>query len=434
MGKIGLIIKREFSTRIRKKTFIVLTLLGPLLFGALLVAPAYLATLPGDVKVITVLDESLLLEMDKGNEELKLRYLPPNQFNRQQALKFSQQQSDYAFLYVPSSSGGDPDWLARNIKLYRAGDVSLSTQSYLEKRLEKYLQREKLKASGVDPQVVARSKTNVSLRTINTESGTETNNATILKMGIGYAAAFLIYFYVFLYGGQVLRGVIEEKTSRIVEVIISSVKPLELMVGKIVGIALLALVQFVFWLVFGALFYFLAITFILGDALDPEKIAAGGQMANNLTLDIFKSLSTLNFPLLIGAFLFYFLAGYLLYASLFAGLASVVDKESDAGQFTLPVTLPLILAIIVLLPAVDNPDGAVAFWFSLLPFTSPVIMLARIPFGVPAWQLLLSMSLLLLSIGLALWAAAKIYRTAILMYGKKPTFTELFKWLRHKTQ
>jgi len=318
--------------------------------------------------------------------------------------------------------------------VYRAGDLSMGVQSYLEKRLEKYLQNEKLKASGVSPEIVARTKTQVNLRTINTKEGTETENATFLKMGIGYVAAFLIYMFVFLYGSQVMRGVIEEKTNRIVEVMVSSVKPLELMTGKILGIALVALLQFTIWVGFGALLYFLSVSVFLGDALDPEKIAAGAQSASSSrALDIFKSLSTINFPLLLGVFLFYFVVGYLLYASLFAGLASVVDKESDAGQFTFPVSLPLILAIIVLFRAVDDPNGALAFWFSLVPFTSPVIMLARIPFGVPGWELVLSMSLLLLTFVGGLWVAAKIYRTGILMYGKKPKFTELFKWLRHKT-
>jgi ABC-2 type transport system permease protein len=438
MGNIGLIIQREFKTRVRKKTFIVLTILGPILSAALFVVPAFLATLPGDDKIITVLDEPMLLDFDEGKENLKLRYLNPKDFNEELALKFSKKKKDYGFLHIPLSQTIDPDWLASNVKLYREGDVSIGVQNYIENRLEKYLQDEKLKASGVDPQIVARTKTNVNLRTINTKVGTETTNAAFLKMGIGYVTAFLIYMFVFLYGSQVMRGVIEEKTNRIVEVMVSSVKPIELMLGKILGIALVALLQFSIWVVFGALLYTASISLFLGDALNPENISAMGNNPafneNSFAFDLFATLSTINFTLILSTFLFYFIFGYLLYASLFAGLASVVDKESDAGQFTLPVSLPLIIAIVVLIRAVDDPDGSLAFWFSIIPLTSPIIMLARIPFGVPTWQLILSMTLLLLSFLGAVWAAAKIYRTGILMYGKKPKFSELFKWLTYKNQ
>lgn len=432
MNKIGLIIQREFSTRVRKKTFIVLTILGPILAAAIFLLPAYLATLPDDERVITVLDESYLLNFDEGRDNLKLRYLPPDKFDRESGLAYSKEAGDYAFLHVPISEGGDPDWLARNVRLFREGDASLSVQNYLENRLEKYIQGEKLKASGVDPEIMARTKTNVKLRTVNTEEGTETANAALTKMGVGYVAAFLIYLFVFLYGAQVLRGVIEEKTNRIVEVIIASVKPFELMAGKIFGIGLVALLQFVIWLVFGIVLYAGAVYFLLGDALDPQNLTAGSAASEHTALKVMSTLGTLNFPLLLLSFLFYFLMGYLLYAALFAGLASVVDKESDSGQFTLPVMVPLIAAIIVLFRALDAPDGGLAFWFSMIPFTSPIIMMARIPFGVPAWELMLSMLLMLLSFGAALWAAARVYRTGILMYGKKPKFSELWRWLLYR--
>lgn len=431
--RIGLIIRREFSTRVRKKTFIILTILGPILMAALFVLPAYLATLPGEERTISVLDEPLLLDFDKGKDDLKLRYLPPQKFSPEEAIEFSRAQGDYAFMHIPPTETGDPDWLARNIKIYRDGDVTFSVENYLESRIEKYLQNEKLKASGVDPEIIARTKTKVNLRTINTEVGKETENAVLLKMGIGYVTAFLVYIFVFLYAAQVMRGVIEEKTSRIMEVIISSVKPFELMMGKIIGVALVALLQFVIWLVFGGLLYALSAWLILGDAMQGVQNMPGQvtDESQQVAFEVLNTLSVINFPLIIGVFTFYFLIGYLLYAAFFAAIGSVVDKESDSGQFSLPVSIPLIIALVVLFRALDQPDGALAFWFSLIPFTSPVVMMARIPFGVPAWELILSMGLLVLAFVGAVWFAARIYRTGVLMYGKKPTFRELFRWLRY---
>lgn len=431
MKAVGLIIKREFLTRVRKKTFLVLTILGPILSALVFILPAYLASLPGDEKVITVLDESLLLDFDKGKENLKLRYLPPDQFNLKTAQAFSRAQEDYAFLYVPQSATGDPDWLSSNIKIFRAGDVGIEVEQYLERQLEDQLQKEKLRANGVDPEILARTKTKVNLRTINTEAGKETENASLIKSGIGYVAAFLIYLFIFFYGAQVMRGVIEEKTNRIVEIMISSVRPFQLMLGKVVGIALVALLQFSIWVLFGALLYFIAAQWLMADMM--ETVQQGGAAAEDaFAFDLFAALSTINFPLILLSFLFYFITGYLLYAAFFAAVGSAVDKESDASQFSFPVSVPLLLALIVMIRVLTNPEGPVAFWASIIPLTSPIVMMARLPFGVPSWELLLSMALMLLAIWAALGAAAKIYRTGILMYGKKPTFRELFRWLTYK--
>ncbi|MGB0177988.1 MAG: ABC transporter permease, partial [Owenweeksia sp.] len=276
-------------------------------------------------------------------------------------------------------------------------------------------------------------KTRVDLKTINIEEGKEQQSMTLIKMGIGYIAGFLIYLFVFIYGAQIMRGVIEEKTSRIVEVMVSSVKPFELMMGKIIGLASVALLQFMIWLVFGVALYFVAAIFILGDAVDTAQIAAPGYNAsNNVTFQIMNTLGQINFPYIISCFLFFFLCGYLLYAALFAAIGSAVDKESDTQQFMFPVSLPLIASIIVLIRALDNPDGAIAFWFSIIPFTSPIVMMARIPFSVPWWELALSMLLLVGAFLAMTWIAGRIYRTGILMYGKKPKLKELFKWITYR--
>lgn len=435
MKKIGLIIRREFSTRVRKKSFIILTILGPILLAAIMFLPAYLASLPSDERVITVLDESILLDFEKGTDEIKLRYLPPDKFDFSSAQAFSQAQNDYAFLHVPLSEGGDPDFVARNVRLFRAGDISMSVESYLENTLEKYLQKEKLKASGVDPEIIARTKTKVSLRVINTEEGLETENATLIKMGIGYVAAFAIYIFIFLYGAQVMRGVIEEKTSRVIEIMVSSVRPFEMMCGKILGIGLVALLQFVIWIGVGIIFYLIAVQLFIDPQLSGLSASSNplaAELPDSSLLTIYSSLQSIDFVGILLSFIFYFIFGYLIYAALFAAVGSAVDKESDSQQFMLPVSLPLIISLLVILRALDNPDGAIAFWFSMVPLTSPLVMMARLPFGVATWELALSMFLLILGFLLLTWLAAKIYRVGILMYGKKPTFTELFRWLRYK--
>ena len=436
MQKTWLIIKREFITRVRKRSFIIMTILGPILSAAIFILPAILATLPADERTVLVLDEAALLDFDKGSDDLQFRYLPPAEFDFDKAKEFFKKKDDYAFLHIPISEGGDPDFIARNTALYRDGDISIGVENYIENKLENLLQKEKLKSQGVDPQVLALSKTRVSIKTFNISAGTATESLAPVKMGIGYVAGFLIYIFVFVYGAQVMRGVIEEKTSRIVEVMISSVRPFQLMAGKIFGLAAVALTQFFIWVVFGAIFYALAVFFILRDKLDSANVAASqNQMMDNdneLIFNIFNTIEAINFPLIIGCFLFFFLFGYLLYAALFAAIGSAVDKESDTQQFMLPVSLPLIAAIVVLIRAIDAPDGPIAFWFSMFPLTSPIVMMARVPFNVPAWELALSMFILLATFVGMIWLAGRIYRTGILMYGKKPSLKEMVKWISYK--
>lgn len=435
MNKIWLILKREFSTRVRKRTFIIMTILGPILSSALFILPAYLATLPEDDRVITILDQPGLMDFDKGKESIRFRYLPPKEFDLESAKKFFTNSDDYALLYIPFSSNNDPDILTNGSILFSKGDVSLGVESYVQNQLDKYIQAEKLKAQGVDPDILARTKTKVNLRTINLDAGEETESLAPVKMGIGYIAGFLIYLFVFIYGSQVMRGVIEEKTSRIVEVMISSVKPYQLMAGKIFGLAGVALLQFIIWVVFGIGIYLLAITFVLGDKLDAAQVAANGAVQNmddDMIFKIVNTIEAINFPYILGCFLFFFLFGYLLYAALFAAVGSAVDKESDTQQFMFPISLPLIAGIIVLIRALDNPDGPIAFWFSMIPFTSPIVMMARVPFNVPVWELALSMAILLVTFVVMTLLAARIYRTGILMYGKKPKLKELMKWITYK--
>lgn len=433
MKKLGLIMRREFQVRVRKKSFWILTLLAPILMAALLVLPGYLASLPSETRVITVLDEALLLDFERGTDEIALRYLNPKDFDAKKAQAFAQARGDYAFVHIPISEGGDPDFLARNIVVFREGDLSLGVENYLERQVEKYLQREKLKASGVDPEILALSKTKVKLRVINTATRQETQNASLVKMGLGYLSAFLIYLFIFLYGAQVMRGVIEEKSNRIMELMMASVRPFPMMMGKILGIGGVALLQFVVWISLGGLLYFLALELFLAEALNQASQAGPSLLQEEgfPLLSLYQSLSSINFPLILGVFSFYFIFGYLLYAALFAAIGSAVDKESDSSQYMLPVSLPLVAGLIVILRALDQPDGSLAFWFSIIPFTAPVVMMARLPFGVAGWELALSMLILALSFLAFTALAAKIYRTGVLMYGKKASFRELWRWLRY---
>jgi len=336
-------------------------------------------------------------------------------------------------LYLPPSENNDPDYILKNAKLFSLEDLPISLMAGVEDQLEQKAYEQKLRLEGVDPEVVKRAETNARLTSVLMgDAGEEENSPAEFKMILGLAAGYLIYIFVFLYATQIMRGVIEEKTSRIVEVIISSVKPMQLMLGKITGIAGVGLLQFIIWVGLTAALYAGLSATVLADAFNPEVIAqmqaqpdSGGMAA-----EVLSALQSINYPLILSAFLFYFLGGYLLYGALFAAVGSAVDAEADTQQFMLPLTLPLILALLVSMRVMDSPDSSLAFWFSMVPFTSPVVMMTRIPFGVPYWELGLSMVLLVLGFLGTTWLASRIYRIGILSYGKKASFKDLWKWIR----
>jgi ABC-2 type transport system permease protein len=303
----------------------------------------------------------------------------------------------------------------------------------MEDQLEQKAYEQKLRLEGVDPEVVKRAETNARLSSVLIgEEGEEENSAREFKMIRGLFAGYLIYIFVFLYATQIMRGVIEEKTSRIVEVIISSVKPMQLMLGKIIGIAGVGFLQFVIWVGLTAALYVGLSATLLADALNPETLAQmqAQPEAGGMAAEAISALQSINYPLVLTSFLFYFIGGYLLYGALFAAVGSAVDAESDTQQFMLPLTLPLILALLVSMRIMESPDSPLAFWFSIIPFTSPVVMMVRIPFGVPMWELGLSMVLLVVGFLGTTWLASRIYRIGILSYGKKASFKDLWKWLR----
>ncbi len=433
MNKIWLITEREYLTRVRKKSFIVMSILGPILMAVLMIVPAWLSVI-GDKseKSIAVIDVSKEFQsVLRDNAFFKFHYLE-NQALADVKQNFSKS-GYYAVLHIPVNPA------AEKVQLYSDKQPNMEVKMYISNALEKELERRNLKAKGIDEEVIKNAKVNLSLETFKwTEDGKEEKSSTYLTMGIGFVAAILIYMFVFMYGVMVMRGVIEEKTNRIVEVIISSVKPLELMLGKIIGIAFVALTQFLLWIILT----FGIVTVVQGTMLLKSSQIVENQLQNPLNVsqnpqkteiltEVLTSLNNVNFTLIIGVFLFYFLVGYLLYAALFAAVGSAVDNETDTQQFMLPITIPLILAFVLAQVTVQYPHEKIAFWLSMIPFTSPVTMMIRLPFGVPAWQLILSMTLLTATFLGIVWFAAKIYRTGILMYGKKVNYKELWKWLRY---
>ena len=432
---ILLIIEREFITRVRKKTFLVITIIAPVLFAALMIVPGVLASLPADHKNIVVLDEPALLLPEVGNDQFALDYLNPKEFDLALAKDYLRDSDKDALLYIPAGEGWDPDFIKRNILLYGKEDIGMELQGFIENRIEDKINRQKLLKQGVDPEVVNQAKTQVNIKsfTLGEEDGQDETSATPLKMGLGYIAGMMIYFFIFFYSVQVMRGVIEEKTSRIVEVIISSVRPYQLMLGKILGIGLVGVVQFLIWIILSSLIYVVVSQFVYPEIFAQQVISGpnGADLSVLETTGIFDMVSSINFPLVLGGFVFYFFGGYFLYSALFAALGSAIDQEADSQQFMLPVTAPLIIAFITAMNVIQEPNGQLAFWMSMIPLTSPITMMIRLPFGIPLWEIALSGAILVASFFAVVGIASKIYRVGILMYGKKVTWKELYKWLKY---
>ncbi len=436
MNNISLILKREYFTRVKKKSFIIMTIIGPVLMAALFIAPVWLAMADNDeVKTVTVYDNT-------G------KYAPA--FRDTETLKFVfTQEKDVAKRKEEfSNSGNDAlltilDTLSNNFVLYseKAPDFSLKEQ--ISSNLEKYLEEENYKKLGIDKARLDSAKVTVNIETKTLTAEGEKISSAELGIAVGYIAAFIIYMFIFMYGVQVMRGVIEEKVNRVVEILISSVKPFQLMAGKIIGIALVALTQFILWAVLtGIIVGFVYLTF--GSQMIPQGQDIGqiqnmssqqihDLVGNGQFSDIILGVLNFDWISMFAVFLIFFAGGYLLYASLFAAIGAAVDNETDNQQFMLPITIPLILAIVAAQGIIKNPDGALAFWFSVIPFTSPIIMPLRVALGrYEIWELLLSVGLLFLTFLATVWLAGKIYKVGILMYGKKVSYKELWKWLKYK--
>lgn len=437
MNHLSLIIQREYLTKVKNKSFIIMTFLSPIIMIILVAVVAYLSQINNNKeRTIAILDETGIVGNVFKNTDY-ITYTLLTNVTLDKAKDRVKAAEDYGLLYI--EKGNDALEIAEKIKFYSEETPSLTIIDGLESKLEKKLTDLKLQQEGVDIEKIAASKTKISIaqESFTGEKTSKVDN--LLKLAFGGAAGYLLFMFIIIYGNMIMRSVIEEKTSRIIEVIISSVKPIQLMMGKIIGTSLAGITQFLVWIVLGGLL--LVITSVILDvnlfdsALSQKELmlqaTQGGDF--NLQLEMAK-VAFLNMPIfnLIIAFIFFFIGGYLLYSSLYAAIGAAVDNETDTQQFMLPILMPLMLAVYVgVFTVIEDPHGTVSTVFSFIPLTSPVVMLMRIPFGVPIWQQLLSLALLIGTFILAVWFAAKIYRVGILMYGKKPTYKELYKWLKY---
>src|ERR1035438_6745206 len=437
MGKIGLIIQREFLTRVKKRSFIIMTILGPILMGSIFIIPILLAGSQDKLVKIEIVDETGVYGKKFPNDSL-LQFTVSNRTIEEAKNKFKDEDFTGILQIKQHATTNLPVLTLLHGQTQPSMKVMMTIQNTIANKLEEL--------AGCDPKMLSDIKGKLDVQTQKL-GGEKTDSG--MTSAVGYFAGILIYFFVFLYGSQVMNGVIEEKTNRIVEVLISSVKPFQLMMGKIIGISLVGLLQFLLWVVLTFGIYQVT-TNISGKSKmekyrsdkvmnqqvkglqDENSTASQQESISNTADDIGAAIESLPIKLIIFCFAFYFLGGYLLYAALFAAIGSAIDSDADKQQFMLPVTIPLILSMVVSSAIVVNPNGPVAVWFSMIPLTSPVTMMIRIPFGgVPGWQIALSMGLLIGGFLGATWLAAKIYRTGILMYGKKVNYKELAKWLRY---
>jgi ABC-2 type transport system permease protein len=450
MNKISVIIKREYLTRVRKKSFIIMTILAPVLMVALIVVPTLvMMNQDQDYKKIAVIEDgsALFKGVIQNTENLEFVYLENVKVND---LKNSFVQAGYyGILYISPEVVNVPN----AIQLISKQQPPIGLLDHIESSLEKEIEKQKLSAYKIEnlDEIMKSIETKISIQTIKIdESGQVKETSTGIAMALAYIGGFLMYMLVFMFGAQVMRGVIEEKTSRVVEVIVSSVKPFQLMMGKIIGIALVGLTQFMFWVVLTIAIAGVVRSTILQKAnmtevtrnvtkslMTEDQQAAVTTQTPEMTPQlaefskIFNNAMNQPWGLIIICFIFYFITGYLLYASIFAAIGSAVDNETETQQFMLPVTIPILFGLFVAMGTMQNPESSLSFWCSLIPLTAPIVMMARIPFGVPYWQIAVSMLVMVITFIAFVWMAGKVYRTGILMYGKKTSWKEMWKWLRY---
>jgi ABC-2 type transport system permease protein len=434
MQKIWLIVQREYITRVQKRSFIIMSILGPVLLALVMVLPIWLASSAGDNKLIEVVDESGLFT-NKFSDTEKLKFIYSNSALEDAKSNLSKNNYD-GLLYIPQLDLNQP----KGIALFSEKSPSPMLQSMIEKTIKREIEDLKLSNSGIDKTVLDNIRTAVDIKTITLSDDGEKANSSDAAMIIGYLGGMLIYFFIFLYGAQIMRGVIEEKTNRIVEVVISSVKPFQLMMGKILGVGAVALTQFFIWVVLSMAVTSAVSSFFNLSRFESEQISqtmgqiestAGMEKAMKVN-EVLTAAASVNIPLVVACFAFYFLGGYLMYGALFGAVGAAVDNETDSQQFMLPITMPLLLSIISLSAVIADPNGTLAFWLSVFPLTAPVVMMIRIPFIGASWDLYLSAAILIGAFIGAVWLAGRIYRVGILMYGKKPTYKEIGKWLFYK--
>ena len=437
MNYLPLIIKREYVTKVKNKSFIIMTFLSPILMVFLASVVTYLSQKNNDTtRVISVLDQSGLLH-DAFKSTKKITYHKLHEVSFKEARQLATAASSYGLLHIEHVT--NLNVLPQHIKFYSKDGASLSLISNLERRIEQKITQLKLQNYGVSLDKIKTSKTKVNIAQQSFKGKKTSKIDGITKLVFGGAAGYLLFMFIIIYGNMIMRSLIEEKTNRIIEVIISSVKPLQLMLGKIIGTTLAGITQFTVWLLFGGVLVlgismFLDIDLLGQQPLQQELGAQllAGQKSKVLAQEVILAFFNLPILNLVLAFVVFFISGYLLYSSIYAAIGAAVDSETDTQQFILPVLMPLILSVYIgFFTVIENPHGTISTVFSFIPFTSPVVMLMRIPFGVPIWQQIIALTLLIITFLVMVWFAAKVYRVGILMYGKKPTYKDLVKWIKY---
>lgn len=448
MSKISLIIEREYLTRVQKKSFILMTILSPIIMVVLVFAPIWLSKLSSDeTRLIAIIDQTgLYKDIYHDTDEYHYTYTQGTLSPDQMRVDGDESTMPYAYVIIKDNLLDNP----QGMTIYSQKQITSSCELNIISQMEDYLKDEKLLSYNIPDikRIIDESDINLQVDTIRLEEdGAETQTSTEFVTIIGMAMTLIIYMFLMLYGGQVMSSVMQEKTNRIVEVMVSSVKPFELMIGKIVSIGLVGLTQLGIWIIFlVGIFLSAGAYFSFNGGVDPAQMSNMAAMTTTMNgvdatqlagdmgamAEVQQMLGSINITQLLVSFVFFFIGGYILYASLFAAIGSAVDNESDTQQFMVPITFIIIFALYAGIFSAENPDGPLAMWCSMIPFTSPIVMMVRIPFGVSTWELALSMVILYGSaIGLA-WVAGRIYRVGILMYGKKPSYKEMIKWIRYK--
>ena len=438
-SKISIIIAREFAVRVKKKSFIFTTILTPLLFAALMVVPSLIAMYSGGEegqKVAVIDDSGIVMPYMESDGQVIFTEVTDATIDE---LKRDFDNLDY-FAVVGISQLDS----SKNVSVvtYSKKQMNMDMQSRIARNVEAAVEDYKLKGYGIPQleQIMEDVESDVKVKTFTLdEAGEEKASKVEIFMIIGYVGSFLIYMFIFMFGSMVMRSVIEEKTTRIIEVIVSSVKPFQIMMGKILGVASVALTQFFIWIVITFSIVMVAGSALgLDDAVQTMAVTSSEIPVEQITAAMesegdgfLQALKDINYVQIIGCFVIYFVLGYLLYSSMFAAVGAAVDNEADTQQLVLPVTMPLIIGLFLMLHTFQYPDSALSFWGSVIPFTSPMVMMARIAYGVPVWELALSIGVLVVTfVGMA-YLSGKIYRVGILMYGKKPGWKEIWKWLKY---
>lgn len=435
MDKLKLIIKREFLAKVKNKSFIVMTVLSPLMVVGLFSLIIFLNEKNAEeIRTIAFVDESQQFS-DAFEDSDAVKYVDLTSLGIEQA-RVKTKEFYYGLLVIPKSDSLNE--LSNGITFFSNDTPSLTVLGSIESKLEKKIRNLKIAELQIDVDKIKAIETKVTIDAENFSGEKSSKIGSLLRMFAGGGFGYLIFMFIIIYGTSVMRSVIEEKTSRIIEVIISSVKPFQLMMGKIIGNAMAGILQFIIWMVIGGILLFaVTLYFGVGDVssssaqMAPEMVQQMQSSTNNdlqLALQEIKNLPILT---MFFSFIIYFLGGYLIYSSIYAAIGAAVDSETDTQQFMMPVLMPLVIAIYVGFSVIENPHGPIALAFSLFPLTSPIVMLMRIPFGVPWWQLITSIALLIVTFIGMVWFAAKIYRVGILMYGKKPSYKEIYKWLKY---